>query len=88
MQLFKNVALHPVDVGGRVLASGEIAELSPHAHAVHEAVSTGRLLALATFVEAPAAPAAPADEADGGSGEADEKPVKSSTPRQRANRES
>jgi hypothetical protein len=89
LQQFKNVALHPVDVGGRVLASGEIAELSPHAQAVHEAVSTGRLLALATFVEPPPAEvAAPADEADSGSSEGDEKPAKSSTPRQRANRES
>jgi hypothetical protein len=66
LQQFKNVALHPVDVGGRVLAAGEVAELSPHAHAVHEAVTSGHLLALATFQEAPA------DEADSG----DEKPEK------------
>lgn len=62
MQQFKNVALHPVDVGGRVLASGEVAELSPSAGPVREAVSTGCLLALATFQEAPATDAADADD--------------------------
>jgi hypothetical protein len=82
LQQFKNVALHPVDVGGRVLASGEVAELSPHAHAVHEAVTAGHLLALVTFQEAPADEATPADD-DG-----DEQPAKTSTPRQRAHRES
>jgi hypothetical protein len=41
LQDFKNVSLSPVDCGGRVLAVGEIADLSPHNHAVHEAVSTG-----------------------------------------------
>jgi hypothetical protein len=56
LQQFKNVALHPVDVGGRILASGEVAELSPHAHAVHEAVTSGHLLALTTFQEPPADP--------------------------------
>jgi hypothetical protein len=91
LQQFKNVALHPVDVGGRILASGEIAELSPHAHAVHDAVRAGDLLALATFREAPTADPAP-EEQPGAAGEAPaeaaEKPVKTSTPRQRANRES
>jgi hypothetical protein len=82
LQQYKCVALHPVDVGGRVLASGEVAELSPHAHAVHEAVTAGHLLALVTFQEAPADEAAPADD-DG-----DEQPAKTSTPRQRAHRES
>jgi hypothetical protein len=70
LQQFKNVALHPVDVGGRVLASGEVAELSPHAHAVHEAVTAGHLLALVTFQEAPA------DEADGDADGGGEKPEK------------
>jgi hypothetical protein len=83
LQQYKNVALHPVDVGGRVLASGEVAELSPHAHAVHEAVTAGHLLALVTFQEAPADEAAPDVDDDG-----DEQPAKTSTPRQRAHRES
>jgi hypothetical protein len=74
LQDFKNVSLSPVDVGGRVLAVGEIATLSPFNHAVHEAVSTGCLLAVATFVEPPAQAYAGDDEATDEA--ADEKPVK------------
>lgn len=54
MQDFKNVSSSPVDVGGRVLAVAEIATLSPHNHAVHEAVTAGSLLAVTSEPEKPA----------------------------------
>jgi hypothetical protein len=45
VDLFKNVSLHSLDVGGgHVLASGEIAELSGDARPVHHAVRTGDLV--------------------------------------------
>jgi hypothetical protein len=76
LQSFKNVSLSPVDCGGRVLAVGEIAELHPHAHGVRDAVLTGDLLAVATFVEPPVqSPARDTDVVDEAPA-LDEKPAK------------
>src|SRR5690348_9251927 len=81
LQDFKNVSLSPVDVGGRVLAVGEIATLSPFNHAVHEAVSTGCLLALATFTEPPSREAADDEEPAEATEKAPEKQTRKSAAR-------
>jgi hypothetical protein len=47
-EVFKNVRPYAVDVGGRLVAPGEIAELPPTRRAVDHAVDAGHLVPLNT----------------------------------------